>query len=169
MDFILNQQAQFAANIQLLRETQAQLTISQATSEVRLDKIEEAILKLVDVVERLASGLDRTESLLAGLSDAQAQTEASLQKLSKAQSRTERELSDSQDRTEVSLQKLSDAQDRTEASLQRLSDAQDRTDRELAASHARLARSQEHTDHRLNNLVSVVERYISSRTNGDPD
>lgn len=72
MDFILDQQAQFATNIQLLRETQTQLLISQAKSEARLDRIEEIVLRTVGVVERLANSLERTEGAVAALAEAHA-------------------------------------------------------------------------------------------------
>jgi chromosome segregation ATPase len=92
IDFILDQQAQFATNIQVLRETQIQLTISQAKAEVRMDRIEEVVLKTVGVVESLADGLDRTDGLVGALVEAQAQTQASLRELAAAQAQTEASL-----------------------------------------------------------------------------
>jgi uncharacterized phage infection (PIP) family protein YhgE len=89
IDFILEQQAQFATNIQLLRETQTQLTISQAKADVRMDRIEEVVIRTVDVVERLADGLNRTEGLVAAVTEAQAQTDASLRELAASQAQTE--------------------------------------------------------------------------------
>jgi chromosome segregation ATPase len=181
IDFILDQQAQFATNIQVLRETQIQLTISQAKAEVRMDRIEEVVLKTVGVVESLADGLDRTDGLVGALVEAQSQTDASLRELAAAQARTEAAISEAQAQTEVSLRELAAAQAQTEASLRELAAAQARTEaaiseaqvhteasiREMAGAQARMAGGQEHTDHRLNALINVVERYISKGSQGD--
>src|SRR3989442_15849248 len=101
IDFILNQQAQFATNIQLLRETQTQLVISQGKAEARMDRIEEVVLRSVVVIERLADAMDRTDGSVAeiagsvaAIADAQAQTEASIRKLADAQARTEVSMAD---------------------------------------------------------------------------
>src|SRR5260370_289922 len=93
VDFILDQQAQFATNIQMLRETQTQLVISQGKSEARLDRIEEIVLKTVGVVERLADAQDRTEVALAALAEAQERTQDSLRELTESQARTDARLS----------------------------------------------------------------------------
>lgn len=57
--------------------------------------------------------------------------------------------------TEAKLNALVDAQMRTEASVAALAEAQLRTDSKLAE-----------TDERLNSLITVVERYVSERRNG---
>ena len=96
IDFILDQQAQFATNIQLLRETQTQLTINQGQSEARLDRIEEIVLRTVGVVERLADAQDRTDGALAALAEAQARADGRTRELQARTDASMRELAESQ-------------------------------------------------------------------------
>lgn len=72
MEFILKQQAQFAADIQILRETQsetaktqAELAKAQQRGEERTTQIEGIILRLVGVVETVVEAQARTDQRLA--------------------------------------------------------------------------------------------------------
>ena len=78
MDFIIEQQAQFSADIQQLKEaqmrTQAQidglketidgLTETQVMAEARASRMEDAIVSLVNVAERLADAQAQTDERL---------------------------------------------------------------------------------------------------------
>ncbi|HEY0545251.1 MAG TPA: hypothetical protein VGC91_07755 [Pyrinomonadaceae bacterium] len=65
MDFIIQQQAQFASDIQELRESQKELFQAQQRGEERTTQIEVAILRLVGVVERVVETQARTDQKLA--------------------------------------------------------------------------------------------------------
>jgi predicted nuclease with TOPRIM domain len=106
MQFILEQQAQFATNIQKLEETQlrdsprlqrledafVQLVDLARTTDERLDAISTSQSRLEDVQTRLAEAQARTESRLAELADAQARTESTLVQLADAQARAETQI-----------------------------------------------------------------------------
>jgi hypothetical protein len=82
MDFILNQQAQFSADIQKLQESQAKLLESQAET--------------AQIVNRLAAvtveGFKQTNAKMNALVDAQMRTEGSLAKLAESQIHTDKRL-----------------------------------------------------------------------------
>lgn len=92
MDFILNQQAQFAADIQKLQEGQAQLQESQAKLQESQAAQLEMQVESAQVVKRLAAvtleGFKQTKAQIDALIDAQMRTEGSLTKLAEAQMRT---------------------------------------------------------------------------------
>jgi hypothetical protein len=78
MEFIIEQQAQFSADIQQLKEVQIRaqeqidiLRETQFQAEARVSRIEDAIVRLVNLVERVADAQ-------AHLADAQAQTDERL-------------------------------------------------------------------------------------------
>ena len=75
MEFIIQQQAQFASDIQTLREGQSHLT--------------DALMTVVGIVGKLAEGQERTDARLAELAGAQARTDARLAELAQAQARTD--------------------------------------------------------------------------------
>ena len=82
MDFILSQQAQFAADIQKLQETQARIIESQEQS--------------AQIVNRLAAvtieGFNQINAQIGTLIDAQTRAEGSLTKLAEAQAHTDQRL-----------------------------------------------------------------------------
>ncbi len=72
MEFILKQQAQFAADIQILRETQKEtaktldeLAKAQQRGEDRMTQVESVILRLLDVVEKVVQTQAHTDQRLA--------------------------------------------------------------------------------------------------------
>ena len=71
IEFIIEQQAQFSADIQQLKEVQIRaqeqidlLRETQAQSEARVSRVEDAIVRLVNVVERLADAQAQTDERL---------------------------------------------------------------------------------------------------------
>lgn len=79
MEFILEQQAQFAANIQRLQE-------ERARDNPRLTRLEESFLLLVQLAQATDSRLDRIESNTASL-------EANMAALAAAQTHSDERLS----------------------------------------------------------------------------
>jgi septal ring factor EnvC (AmiA/AmiB activator) len=71
MQFILEQQAQFAANIQKLQE-------EQLKAEERFAKLEDSFAKHEDRFARIEDSLERTANLVTAIAHAQAQTEVNL-------------------------------------------------------------------------------------------
>ncbi|MGH9874906.1 MAG: hypothetical protein ACRD9S_20825 [Pyrinomonadaceae bacterium] len=79
MEFILEQQAQFAANIQHLQEQRAQ-------DNPRLARLEESFIVLVQLAQTTDNRLDRIESNMAAL-------ESNMAAMAAAQTRTDERLS----------------------------------------------------------------------------
>ena len=86
MEFILGQQAQFAANIQLLQEERIRDT-------PRLTRLEESFQLLVRVAESTDPRLDRLESNTSAVEANMAGLEASMAALVAAQTHTDERLS----------------------------------------------------------------------------
>jgi len=86
MEFILGQQAQFAANIQLLQEERIRDT-------PRLTRLEESFQLLVRVAESTDTRLDRLESNTSAVEANMAGLEASMAALVAAQTHTDERLS----------------------------------------------------------------------------
>jgi hypothetical protein len=74
MEFILEQQAQFAANIQKLQE-------ERMRDESRLKRLEESFQLLVQLAQSTDTRLDTLESSMATLATAQAHTDERLSAL----------------------------------------------------------------------------------------
>ena len=62
MEFIIEQQAQFAVDIQLLRE-------AQATDSKRITSLTEALTTMVGMIGKLSTAQERTETQVAELAD----------------------------------------------------------------------------------------------------
>lgn len=89
MEFIVEHQAKFAAEIEIMREVQA------AESKLRheqYDKLSNAVIGVVDIVGNLTRAQMQTDESIKSLADAQTRTDASLKLLSEAQARTEERL-----------------------------------------------------------------------------
>ena len=86
MEFILGQQAQFAANIQLLQE-------ERIRDSPRLTRLEESFQLLVRVAESTDPRLDRLESNTSAVEANMAGLEASMAALVAAQTHTDERLS----------------------------------------------------------------------------
>jgi septal ring factor EnvC (AmiA/AmiB activator) len=85
MQFILEQQAQFVADIQKISEVQAQQQQMQAQQQQQIGRLAEATLAITGIVGRLADAQERTERRVVELAEAQAH-------LAEAQKRTEERL-----------------------------------------------------------------------------
>ena len=71
MEFIVSQQAHFAADIQQLKEAQVQ-------AEARMTRIEGALVMVVDLVGQLARRLETTATQIAELVETQKRTDEAL-------------------------------------------------------------------------------------------
>ena len=88
MQFILEQQAQFAVNIQKLEEAQARSEAAHAKSEERIGRLEGAIVGVVDLLGTLTRAQERTDAKVneltekvTQLTEAQKQTDERLNAL----------------------------------------------------------------------------------------
>lgn len=79
IEFIIDQQAQFTADIQVLREVQA---VQAADSRL----LKDAVMTIVGLVGKLAEAQERTE---ARLIESQTRTETRFAELAEAQTRTD--------------------------------------------------------------------------------
>ncbi len=82
MDFIVNQQAQFTANIQQLQEV-------QIAAEQRMTRLESVVVRLANDTETKFAALADSHIRLV---DAQTHTEAALARLADAQAHTDQRL-----------------------------------------------------------------------------
>jgi len=82
MHFILDQQAQFTADMQQMREVQGQ-------QQQQIGKLAEAILAITSIVGRLGDAQERTERIVARLAEAQERSERKIAGLADAQTRTD--------------------------------------------------------------------------------
>lgn len=85
IEFILSQQAEFATDIQLLRELQTELLKVQERGEARATQIENIVLRLVNVVEKVPDVIEK-------VSEVQARTNAQMGDLTAAQVHTDQRL-----------------------------------------------------------------------------
>lgn len=85
MEFIIEQQAQFAADIQKLSE-------AQVKAEERMGKIEGAVVTLVNMVGKLTEAQERTDSRLGEWAEAQARMNSKIAELAEAQLHTDERL-----------------------------------------------------------------------------
>ena len=69
MQFILEQQAQFAVNIQKLEEAQARSEAAQAKSEERIGRLEGAIVGVVNLLGNLTKAQERTDAKVSELAE----------------------------------------------------------------------------------------------------
>ncbi len=169
IEFILEQQAQFATSIQEHNERFAR-------NEELVGQIGEHMIQLEDIVNRLAA------ATLAGFKDVNAKIDALIDshiRLSDAQARTEEtqkqlaashaRLSDAQALTEEAHKRLAEAQTRTDEAQTKTDEAQKRTEEafaRLAEAQARTEAGQALTDEALRRLIATVERHISEGRNG---
>jgi hypothetical protein len=141
MEFIVDQQAQFASDIGQLKDVVARF------ANASLKRIED----------------DEKSSALV---DAQIRSEEKASELVDAQIKSEERASalvDAQIKSEGKISALVDAQIKSEGKISALAEAQTKSERKISA----LAEAQAHTDQRLDTLMTVVERYISRDQNGN--
>ena len=96
MAFIVEQQAQFASDIQLLQESQAQLQESQARTDQVVAQTAEVVGQMGEVVTRLANvthaGFTEVNVKMNALVDAQIRTEESLMRTDRNVANTDENL-----------------------------------------------------------------------------
>jgi hypothetical protein len=143
MEFVIEQQAQFAANIGKMREVQAQdaKLLKEDTNGLKQQyrNLSEAVITVVGLVGSLAKSQGLADERINELTQAQAHTDDRINVLVQAQTRTDE-----------SFNLLAQAQTRT-------AQAQMRTDESIKL----LTESQARSDERLNIFINVVERHIS--------
>jgi hypothetical protein len=95
IEFIIEQQAQFAADIQSLREIQA---AESAFMRESYHTLTGAVTTLVNLVGKLAEAQERTDTKLAELA---ARTDAKFAELAEAQARTDERLAQTDERLNI--------------------------------------------------------------------
>lgn len=147
--FILQQQAQFASDIQRSRE-------AQTKTDLVLTQIGEVLAQTGEIVNRLANvtheGFTDVNAKINALVDSQIN-------LSEAQSRTDEKINSLVD----SQINLTDAQSWTDGKINALVASQKQTDDKFRE----LADSQKQTTEDLKRLIANVNRYFSEGRNGN--
>ena len=141
MEFILDQQARFASDIQQLQE-------SQARTERNVTRTEQVVAQLADVTQETLT------TMLEGFRDVNARIEA----LAEAQSRTEERFRE----TDAKINALVDSQIRLEEAQLRTEESLRKTDAKIEA----LAESQSRTEESLRRLSDTVDRHLREGRNG---
>jgi hypothetical protein len=120
MEFIVEQQAQFAIDIQQLRESQAELQAAQVRTE-------QVVVQTGEIVARLASvtleGFRDVNDKIDALVDAQIKTDEKINALADSQAQTDEKINllvDSQIKTDEKFDALADSQMRTGEDLRNL-------------------------------------------------
>jgi hypothetical protein len=112
MDFILQQQAQFTANMQRLEEQQTQLASSQQKADGRLKRVERVVVQMAQQFRQERRDL---RERIGALVDAQITSE------------------DKASRTEDVMKRLEESHVRSEARLTRVEDLTERNSKDIAA------------------------------------
>ena len=94
MEFILEQQAQFAVNIQRLEEGIERLEEERIRDSPRLARLEESFLQLVELAKIADSRLDRSESKTSSLESKTSTLETHMAALAAAQAHADKRLSE---------------------------------------------------------------------------
>ena len=81
MQFILEQQAQFAANFQKIEEGFKRTEESHAEAEKRISRLEGAVIGLFNMIERLTKAQEKTDEKVNALVESQAHTDERLNAL----------------------------------------------------------------------------------------
>jgi len=85
MEFIVRQQAQFAVDIQQLKE-------AQVHADARMTRLEGAVVTIVDLVGQLARSQEKTATQIAELVEAQKRTDEALARTNQALAETDERL-----------------------------------------------------------------------------
>jgi hypothetical protein len=150
MEFVIEQQAQFAANIGEMREVQAE---DGKFLKEQYRELSGAVITVVGLVGSLAKAQALGDERINELTQAQAHTDDRINVLVQSQTRTDERINLL---TEAQTH-LTDSQTQTEERINLLTDAQTR----LTEAQIRLTEAQSRTDERLNIFINVVERHIS--------
>jgi predicted nucleic acid-binding Zn-ribbon protein len=78
MEFILQQQATFTVNLDMLREQVVRLNDAQQRTEATIGQIVKVQVSMTDVVAAIAAAQQRTDAKFAELAQAQAHTDKQL-------------------------------------------------------------------------------------------
>lgn len=136
MEFIVEQQAQFAVDMKVMREVQAAdanlLKQNMGVLQELYHNLSDAVITVVGLVGKVAQAQLRADERINVLTQAQVNTDGRIKALAEAQTRSD-----------ASFNLLAQAQTRTDESIRLLTQAQSRT------------------EERLNIFINVVERYIS--------
>lgn len=133
MTFIVNQQAQFAVDIE-------KLYAAQRRTEQTLSETNEVVNRLAYVTN---FGFKDVNAKIDALVDSQIRTDDMI-----------KELRESQKETEHSIKQLTESQKETEHSIKQLTESQ----KETAKSINRLTSSQEKTDEKFRKLIDRLDR-----------
>ena len=147
MAFIVEQQAQFASDIQQLQESQARTDQVVAQTAEVVGQFGEVVTRLANVTH---AGFTEVNAKINALIDAQIRTEENIARLEK---NTEENIG----RLEKNIARLEKNVARTDENVARLEKNVARTDENLMRTEKNVAS----TDQSLKNLIAVVERYIS--------
>jgi len=147
MNFIVEQQAQFASDIQRLENSQARTEKAMAQTDQVVAKTAEAVAEVADVVTRLANVTH------AGFTDVNAKLNA----LIDAQIRSEERLA----RTDAQIVLTQEQLARTDAQIVLTQEQLAQTDAQIALTDKQLSR----TDESLRSLTALVDRHLRKRRN----
>jgi len=150
MEFIVEQQAQFAADIQRLEESQARLQEAQTRNE-------QAVSQMAGTVSRMAESVSQIMEAVSQMGQAVSETQRVVTRLANV--------------THAGFQDQSAKINALLDSHIRLADAQSRTDERLQAMIVKvdaLTESQSQTSEAVRSLANTVERYLRESRNGEP-
>jgi hypothetical protein len=163
MAFVVNQQAQFAVDIEKLHE-------AQHLTEQKLSEANEMVTRLAYVTN---VGFKDVNAKINALVDSQIRTDDIVKNLAESQKRTDEnlnakfyELAESQKRTDENLNakfyELAESQKRTDEKLNakfyELAESQKRTELTLNAKFSELAEFQKRTDRSINELTESQKK-----------
>jgi hypothetical protein len=148
MSFIVEQQAQFASDIQQLRESQTE------TNQV--------VAQTGEIVARLAyatlEGFKEVNVKIDALVDAQIRTDEHLNRTDEQLRQTDEQLR----QTDEQLLRTSEQQRLTDEQLRRTSEQQRLTDEQIRRTNENVGR----TDAALQSLIGVVQQHLSEGSHG---
>jgi ABC-type transporter Mla subunit MlaD len=151
-EFILQQQAQFASDIQRSREAQTQ-------TDLVLTHVGEVLAQTGEIVGRLAhvthEGFTDVNAKINALVDSQIRTDEKINALADSQAQMDEKIK----ALFNSQINLTDAQSRTDEKINALVDSQKQTDDKFRE----LADSQKQTTEDLKKLIANVDRYFTGR------
>jgi predicted nuclease with TOPRIM domain len=148
MAFIVEQQAQFAADIQRMETVQGHIQTTQLQTENVVGRLAYATLE----------GFRDVNTKIDELVDSQI-------KLTESQTQTDQNLRDVNTKIDALVDsqiKLTESQTQTDQNLRDVNTKMDA----LVDSQIKLTESQTQTDHTLRNLIAVVDRYFTKGRNG---
>lgn len=159
--------------LELVETVEQNMRAELAVRREDFESLQGVVREVAEMQYRADQRLDRLETALADLAEAQGRTEQRVEELVEAQTRTEQrveELTEAQkrseqrlDRLEVALTKLAEAQARTEQRVEELAEAQARTEAALQV----LIKRTDRIEIRLDDLVgSDLERRYRERASG---